>query len=247
MQLPAITSPLFSPLLAPSRSHTANNSDNAQQPPALNGAANVGQTEEEYPSSSLSQSTSKELSDTDHRQIAELKKIDRQVRAHEAAHIAAAGALARGGASYSYTQGPDGQRYAVAGEVSIDTSPVRNNPDATLLKAQRIQAAALAPAQPSSADRAVAASAAQMAASARAELLAQRLEAEESNHGEPKANEQASSTFSKNEAADKNEETSFNNVVASENQSTDSTKLAHLIQHATSVENELGNLLNTAV
>jgi len=85
--------------------------------------------------------------------------------------MAAAGGLARGGASYSYETGPDNRRYAVGGEVSIDTSPGKT-PQETLQKAQAIRAAAQAPAKPSQQDLAVAASAGQMAAEARAELAA---------------------------------------------------------------------------
>ena len=54
---------------------------------------------------------------------------------------------------------PDGQRYAVAGEVRIDTSP-EGDPRATLDKAERILRAAHAPSHPSPADRRVAAKAA---------------------------------------------------------------------------------------
>jgi len=61
--------------------------------------------------------------------------------------------------------------------VSIDASAVPGDPEATLRKAQTVRAAALAPAEPSSQDRAVAAQAAQMAASAQAEILQQRVEA----------------------------------------------------------------------
>jgi len=110
------------------------------------------------------------LSDEARRKVAELAKTDREVRAHEQAHLAAAGAHATSGASYSYVTGPDGQRYAVAGEVSIDSSPVPGDPEATIRKAQTIIAAAHAPADPSFQDRAVAAVAAQMMAKAQAEL-----------------------------------------------------------------------------
>ena len=48
--------------------------------------------------------------------VAKLRQTDRQVRAHEQAHLAAAGGLARG-VSFTYVTGPDGQRYAVGGEV----------------------------------------------------------------------------------------------------------------------------------
>lgn len=104
------------------------------------------------------------------RVLAELRARDRQVRAHEAAHLAAAGGLARGGATYTYERGPDGRPYAIGGEVSIDTSAISGDPRATLAKAQQIQAAALAPADPSPQDRSVAAAAAAMAAQAQQEL-----------------------------------------------------------------------------
>ena len=120
------------------------------------------------------------LSEQELKQVQELKTRDREVRAHEAAHLAAAGSLAIGGASYSYQRGPDGVQYAVGGEVSIDTSAVAGDPEATLEKAQRIRSAALAPAQPSSQYLSVAAQAAQLAVQARAEIgQQQRTEAED--------------------------------------------------------------------
>jgi len=105
--------------------------------------------------------------------VAELKQIDNQVRAHEQAHMAAGGDLIRGGASYTYRIGPDNQRYAVGGEVSIDASPA-STPGKTLSKAERIRAAALAPADPSAQDQSVAARASSMANEARVELSAQQ-------------------------------------------------------------------------
>jgi len=105
--------------------------------------------------------------------LEQLKARDREVRAHEQAHLAAAGGLVRGGMAFSYQRGPDGRLYAIGGEVNIDTSMVAGDPQATLLKAQQIQRAALAPAQPSGQDRAVAAQAAQMAIEARLELARQ--------------------------------------------------------------------------
>jgi hypothetical protein len=111
------------------------------------------------------------------RELDKLKERDREVRAHEAAHMAAAGGHAKGGASFSYTRGPDGRLYASGGEVSIDTSAVPNDPRATLQKAQTIQRAALAPAEPSGQDRQVAAAAAAMAAEAQREIAGQGGEA----------------------------------------------------------------------
>lgn len=108
------------------------------------------------------------------REIQQLAAGDREVRAHEQAHVVAGGSLVTSGPSYSYQVGPDGRRYAIGGEVGIDTSPVRGDPEATLDKAQRIIAAALAPAQPSAQDLSVAAQAAQMANEARVEISGER-------------------------------------------------------------------------
>ncbi len=101
--------------------------------------------------------------------LQELKTIDQKVRAHEGAHRSAGAGLVRGG-SFTYRKGPDGQMYAVGGEVIIDTGAVPGNPRATLAKMQQVQAAAMAPADPSPQDRAVAAQAAATAAKAQAEL-----------------------------------------------------------------------------
>lgn len=113
------------------------------------------------------------LSSDAQRVLSELKAIDAKVRAHEAAHLAAGAGLVRGGASFSYVRGPDGKQYAVAGEVAIDTGGVPGDPKATLAKAEQIQAAALAPSDPSPQDRAVAAAASALAAQAQAELSRQ--------------------------------------------------------------------------
>ena len=219
MQLSAITSPL-----------------QYSQHGALGAQKQIDKTqqssEEQASKNSSRQSGSRELTEADNRRIAQLQKMDREVRAHEAAHISASGGLVRGGASFSYVQGPDGKRYAVSGEVSIDTSPVHGDPHATLLKAQRIQSAALAPAQPSNADRAVAASAAQMAAMARAELLAERLSPEESE-------------TEKTDQLDTDSIEDMNGSQTIDNRT--SAELGQLIKQATSTENRLGNLLDTAV
>lgn len=103
-------------------------------------------------------------------QIEQLKQRDREVRTHEAAHQSAAGGYARG-MSFTYQIGPDGQRYAIGGEVKIDMSPVPNNPEATIQKMQVVQRAALAPSDPSPQDRAVAAAARAIEQQARRQLL----------------------------------------------------------------------------
>ena len=102
-------------------------------------------------------------------EIAELASRDREVRAHEQAHAAVGGAYA-GAPTYTYSRGPDGKRYAIGGEVSIDSSPIPNDPEATLRKMELVQRAALAPAEPSAQDLRVAAQAQALAAQARAEL-----------------------------------------------------------------------------
>lgn len=104
--------------------------------------------------------------------IDELKKRDTEVVTHEQAHAGAGGQYA-GSPNYSYETGPDGVKYAVSGEVSIDTSKISGDPQATIVKAQQIKRAALAPAEPSSQDRSVAAAADRLASNARQEILSQ--------------------------------------------------------------------------
>lgn len=106
--------------------------------------------------------------------VRQLQARDREVRAHEQAHVAAGGQHA-GGASYSYETGPDGRRYAVGGEVPIDSSEA-STPEATIQKARTIRKAALAPAQPSAADRQVASKATAMEQEARQELQEEKRE-----------------------------------------------------------------------
>ncbi|MBV5336531.1 MAG: hypothetical protein J0653_00520 [Deltaproteobacteria bacterium] len=103
----------------------------------------------------------------------QLKQIDRKVRQHEQAHLAAGRDLVTSGPNYTYQTGPDKQRYAVGGEVSIDTSP-GNSPEETIPKAQHIRATALAPADPSPQDHSVAAAAGRMESQARIELAVQK-------------------------------------------------------------------------
>lgn len=113
------------------------------------------------------------LSEDEQKVLRELRKRHDEVVAHENAHLAAAGSLAKGGAKYQYQTGPDGRQYAIGGSVQIDTSPGRT-PEETIAKAAQIVRAAMAPAEPSGQDRAVAAAAQQMAVQARAELAAKR-------------------------------------------------------------------------
>lgn len=87
--------------------------------------------------------------------VDKLQARDREVRQHEEAHARVGGAYA-GQPSYAFQSGPDGKRYAVGGEVPIDVSPIANDPEATIEKMRIVKAAALAPAEPSAADRRIA-------------------------------------------------------------------------------------------
>jgi len=120
-----------------------------------------------------------ELSDAALVQISKLKARDTQVHQHEQAHLSAASGLDVSNASFTYQRGPNGVNYAVAGEVKIDTTPGRT-PEETLARAEMISQAALAPADPSPADRSVAAKAQYMAQQARTEILQQ--ESKQADH-----------------------------------------------------------------
>jgi hypothetical protein len=108
--------------------------------------------------------------------VRELKRAEQEVIAHEAAHKAVGGGLA-GAVSYTYTQGPDGKSYITGGEVSIHV-PVSGDPEKTLRDMEQVQRAALAPANPSGQDLAVAAKAAAAATDARRELAAKNGESD---------------------------------------------------------------------
>ncbi len=107
-------------------------------------------------------------------ELRKLQDVDRQVRQHEQAHRAAGGNLT-GPATYQYQRGPDGQLYAVSGEVSIQV-PSGGEPEERIRQLEQVIAAALAPADPSPQDRAVAGRARALIAEARADLAEQERE-----------------------------------------------------------------------
>jgi SprA-related family len=115
------------------------------------------------------QKAQKQQREAEQKMIEQLSARDREVRAHEQSHAAVGGQYASS-PTYTYQRGPDGVSYAIGGEVQIDTSPIPNDPEATLRKAEQIARAASAPAEPSGQDRAVAAQAAKMAQQARVEI-----------------------------------------------------------------------------
>ncbi len=143
------------------------------------------------------------LTESELKELTELKARDREVRAHEAAHQAVGGQHA-GAISYSYERGPDGAQYAVGGEVPIDVSPVAGDPQATIEKMRVVRFAAMAPAEPSSQDRAVAAQAMQTMLQAQAELASGESDKASINGGaeeaEPGRNSQESPSRQATEA-----------------------------------------------
>ena len=105
--------------------------------------------------------------------VRQMAARDREVHQHEQAHARAGGSQA-GNPSFTYQTGPDGKRYAIGGEVPIDTAPVPDDPEATIAKMAIVKAAALAPAVPSMPDRRIAAQAESTRLAALAELAASR-------------------------------------------------------------------------
>jgi len=146
-----------------------------EEPPA---AEETGETEAEVEEQAQNQEEDEEkngeLSPEDQRIVVDMQARDREVRAHEQAHVSVGGRYVTGGPTYEYEKGPDKKQYAVGGEVGIDSSPVKNDPEATIAKMQVVRAAALAPPDPSGQDRAVASAASRAEGQARAELREQR-------------------------------------------------------------------------
>lgn len=122
---------------------------------------------------SAEQEQTEQQANAEQQELRELQARDQEVRAHEQAHATVGGRYA-GTPSYDYQQGPDGRRYAVGGEVQIDLAPIANDPQATIQKMQQVKAAALAPAEPSAADRSIASEATNRLLQAQADLIAER-------------------------------------------------------------------------
>ncbi|WP_394561325.1 putative metalloprotease CJM1_0395 family protein [Aquipseudomonas alcaligenes] len=177
----AYAAPLSSPLAArPPSSELSRPTDSVAEPLAAEKDSSDLRDEARTPARAGDESEEQSPRETQQQrqevlEIAELASRDREVRAHEQAHAAIGGAHA-GAPTYTFKRGPDGKSYAIGGEVSIDTSPVPNDPEATLRKMELVQRAALAPAEPSAQDRSVAAQASAQATLARAELAQLRRE-----------------------------------------------------------------------
>ncbi|WDP86125.1 MAG: SprA-related family protein [Desulfobacter sp.] len=136
------------------------------------------QAEDSSAQSKAVATTQPELTQNELRLGEQLKQIDSDVRRHEMAHVTAGGAYITSGANFTYKQGPDGKKYAVGGEVSIDVSPVPGDPQATVKKMRQIRTAALAPADPSSQDIKVAANAASESIKAMSEITMEQAQSQ---------------------------------------------------------------------
>jgi hypothetical protein len=113
------------------------------------------------------------LSEEEQKMVTQLKARDREVRQHEQAHLAVAGRYAKGGIHFEYQRGPDGRQYAIGGHVTIDTTEIPGDPQATIEKMRTVKRAALAPREPSAADRAAARKADQKTRQAQQEIQSQ--------------------------------------------------------------------------
>jgi hypothetical protein len=134
----------------------------------LNTQNNSAQDNGQDASSGKENAEDQQQQQAEQQQITELKQRDAEVRAHEQAHASLGGQYAST-PQYEYERGPDGSRYAVGGEVSIDISKA-STPQETIRKAQQVKAAALAPAEPSAQDLRVATEATQITLEARSEI-----------------------------------------------------------------------------
>lgn len=153
----------------PQSDQQSNNKDQNEQANTntTNPTNSISETDD-YQNNKVIENTKEEAADA--RMIAQLQQRDAEVRAHELAHASTGGAMT-GAPSYSFQVGPDGKKYAVGGEVSVDLNVVAGDPKATIAKMQKVHAAALAPANPSAQDIRVAASATQKILAAQSELL----------------------------------------------------------------------------
>ncbi len=136
---------------------------------------------------------SQELTAAQQRQVARLQQIERDVIAHEQAHIAAGHGLITSGPNYTYTYGPDGKRYAIGGEVGIDTAAERKA-EANIDKGIRIQAAALAPKDPSAQDYQVAAVGEQLETQGRTDLIQEQRQQQAEAEATAQAHREAEQT-----------------------------------------------------
>lgn len=174
----------------------------AEQPPAVIGESAQTSRANGEDATEEGEEEPGDLTPEEEEQVAELEQTDREVRAHEESHVAAGGAYVSGGIQYEYQTGPDSKRYAVGGEVNIDTSRERT-PEETIRKANVIRQAALAPADPSGQDISVAAAASQMLIEAQRELAKNRADEADGKTSQTGATETGSRSASSPESTGK--------------------------------------------
>ncbi|WP_448547000.1 putative metalloprotease CJM1_0395 family protein [Thalassotalea fusca] len=177
--------------------HEENISDSSE-----NGGQSVSADDESETNDDTAQDRVKEFAEQ--QTIKELQVRDREVRSHELAHATAGGPYT-GSPSYSFEVGPDGKKYAVEGEVSVDLEPIDGNPRATIAKMQKVYNAALAPANPSIQDMRIANAAAQQIARAQSQLLNEASSVDSEDNNEADANARTRGTFSTESANDRDE------------------------------------------
>jgi hypothetical protein len=195
-----------------SSSQTTSQTNSATDPDLQETGTSNPQSEQQSPEKKVSGNP---LTQAELQLIMELEQRDTEVRSHEMAHIAAGGSLITSGASFTYQRGPDGNNYAVGGEVSIDTSAIPGDPKATAQKMRQVKSAALAPANPSAQDLKVASKAAALAAKASSELTILQAE-QQAQTNETKAFgnlKQASDSYTKVNNLPENETRTFNLAV----------------------------------
>lgn len=195
----------FDKAKTPGQNEYANQVANREQADANRNTIGDGKSDQEQqeqsqqqgkPEQNTGQSPDSEAVRIEQQQIAELKARDAEVRAHEAAHATVGGSHA-GAPSFTYQSGPDGKKYAVGGEVSVDLSRVSGDPQATIQKMRQVHAAALAPANPSTQDMQVAATAMRIMAQAQQDL-AKVTANPESNAGEQQIGDVKNAQLAKN-------------------------------------------------
>ena len=176
---------------------------------------NASGKEEDQQSAETEQQESKDprqLTEADLARIRQLTLTDTQTRLNEEAHVRVGGQYASSPA-YDFETGPDNRQYAVSGEVTFNSTPIAGNPEATIRKLAVVKRAALAPAEPSPKDRAVATKATQGITQAQAQLRTDQLREEAK-----RASEQAQEELERNIAQKKAETEALTNPEKTEAQ-----------------------------
>lgn len=153
-------------------SSKSQNGDEAESTDTIKSESKTDETSENKQDEpkTIGKKSSDELTPEQQQELAKLKETDGKVKAHEQAHIAAASGISASAPSYDYQEGPDGQKYAVGGEVNVSFEQT-GDPEKDKVSAEAMKRAALAPADPSSQDRAVARNAEKMIADAEKKIL----------------------------------------------------------------------------